>query len=109
MTAKSASFTYAIIGNSTGAVGCIEAIREQDRSGSIAVISTEPHHVYGRPVISYFLSGEAGPKSLKYRPDDFSTRINAVHGTAWMISTSRTASAHSWGAPSPVWTMLRTR
>lgn len=71
MTAKSASFTYAIVGNSTGAVGCIEAIREQDRSGSIAVISTEPHHVYGRPVISYFLSGEAGPKSLKYRPDDF--------------------------------------
>lgn len=64
-------FDYAIIGNSSGAVGCIEGIRETTAEGTIAVISNETHHVYGRPIISYWLSREAGEKSLKYRPDDF--------------------------------------
>ena len=49
-------FDYAIIGNSSGAVGCIEGIRETTQEGSIAVISNETHHVYGRPIISYWMT-----------------------------------------------------
>jgi NAD(P)H-nitrite reductase large subunit len=42
-----------IIGNSTAAVGCIEGIRTQDPKGEITVVSNEPYHTYGRPLISY--------------------------------------------------------
>ena len=48
---------YVIIGNGTAAVGAIEGIRSADKVGPITVISTEPYHVYGRPLISYMLLG----------------------------------------------------
>ena len=48
-------FEYLIIGNSAAAAGCIEGIRENDKKGSIAVISDEKYHIYSRPLISYKL------------------------------------------------------
>ncbi len=78
MSTTARSFKYAIIGNSTGAVGCIEAIRERTSEGSIAVVSSESHHVYGRPVISYWLSREASDKALEYRSRDFYEKNNAT-------------------------------
>ena len=48
---------YVIIGNGTAAAGCIEGIRSVDPDGEISVISAEPHHVYSRPLISYYLEG----------------------------------------------------
>ncbi|MGI6005395.1 MAG: NAD(P)/FAD-dependent oxidoreductase [Christensenellales bacterium] len=62
---------YVIIGNSTAAVACIEAIRQKDEKGSITVISSEPHHVYSRPLISYLLLGKTDRQKMKYRPDGF--------------------------------------
>ncbi len=62
---------YVIIGNSTAAVGCIEGIRKVDTKGKITVISDEPHHTYGRPLISYMLLGKTDEEHMKYRPDDF--------------------------------------
>ena len=63
---------YVIIGNGTAAVGAIEGIRSADKVGPITVISTEPYHVYGRPLISYMLLGKTTEeKMLRYRPDDF--------------------------------------
>ena len=63
---------YVIIGNGTAAVGAIEGIRSADKVGPITVISTEPYHVYGRPLISYMLLGKTTEeKMLQYRPDDF--------------------------------------
>ena len=63
---------YVIIGNGTAAVGVIEGIRSADKVGPITVISTEPYHVYGRPLISYMLLGKTTEeKMLQYRPDDF--------------------------------------
>ena len=63
---------YVIIGNGTAAVGTIEGIRAVDREGSITVISEEPYHVYGRPLISYLLLGKTTEeKMLQYRPADF--------------------------------------
>lgn len=63
---------YVIIGNGTAAVGTIEGIRAADPTGPITVISDEPYHVYGRPLISYMLLGKTTEeKMLQYRPADF--------------------------------------
>ncbi|MGM9682205.1 MAG: NAD(P)/FAD-dependent oxidoreductase [Eubacteriales bacterium] len=62
---------YVVIGNSTAAVGCIEGIRSVDREGTITLLSSEKHHTYGRPLISYMLEGKTDPEHMKYRPDSF--------------------------------------
>ena len=63
---------YVIIGSGTAAVGTIEGIRAVDPEGPITVISEEPYHVYGRPLISYMLLGKTTEdKMLQYRPTDF--------------------------------------
>lgn len=65
------SLKYVLIGNSAAAIGCIEGIRSTDLQGEITVISDEPHHTYGRPLISYLLEGKTDEQRMKYRPDDF--------------------------------------
>lgn len=62
---------YVIIGNSTAAVNCVEAIRSVDREGKITVISDEKHFTYGRPLISYYLYGKTDLQRMKYRKDDW--------------------------------------
>ncbi|MGM9680229.1 MAG: NAD(P)/FAD-dependent oxidoreductase [Eubacteriales bacterium] len=62
---------YVIIGNSHAAVGAIEGIRSVDQTGEIVVISKEPHPVYGRPLISYYLCGKTTLEKMAYRPADF--------------------------------------
>lgn len=62
---------YLIIGNGTAAVGCIEGIRSMDKTGEILVVSEENHHVYGRPLISYYLEGRTTLDKMLYRPKDF--------------------------------------
>ncbi len=62
---------YVIIGNGVAAVGCIEGIRSVDKSGEITVISAEDHHVYSRPLISYYLEGKTDLQKMKYRGDGF--------------------------------------
>jgi len=62
---------YVIIGNSTAAVGCIEGIRSVDNKGEIAVISSEQHHTYSRPLISYLLQGKTDLERMKYRDNNF--------------------------------------
>ena len=62
---------YVIIGNGTAAVGCIEGIRSIDKTGEITIISEENHHVYSRPLISYYLENKTDLERLKYRGDSF--------------------------------------
>ncbi|MBR4761409.1 MAG: NAD(P)/FAD-dependent oxidoreductase [Clostridia bacterium] len=62
---------YIIIGNGTAAIGCIEGIRSLDKTGEITVISEENHHVYSRPLISYYLENKTDLEHMKYRGDDF--------------------------------------
>lgn len=62
---------YVIIGNAAAAVGCIEGIRQIDKTGPITVISKENHHTYSRPLISYLLYGKTDEQRMKYRPDSF--------------------------------------
>lgn len=62
---------YVIIGNSAAAVGCIEAIRKQDRTGRVTVVSSESYHTYSRPLISYLLYGKTTEEKMKYRSNSF--------------------------------------
>ena len=64
-------FDYLMIGNSTAAVGAIEAIRSIDASASIGVVSAETEHTYSRPLITYFLCGKVTEDNVYYRPADF--------------------------------------
>ncbi|MGN0479138.1 MAG: NAD(P)/FAD-dependent oxidoreductase [Hominenteromicrobium sp.] len=73
---------YVIIGNSTAAIGCVEGIRSVDADGEIVLISSEKHHTYSRPLISYLLEGKTDEQRMKYRPDSFYTdnRVTAKLG-----------------------------
>ncbi|MCW3489670.1 NAD(P)/FAD-dependent oxidoreductase [Dethiobacter alkaliphilus] len=62
---------HVIIGNSTAAVGAVEGIRKSDQDSSITVISSEPHHTYSRPLISYYLAGKVDSAGMAYRPPGF--------------------------------------
>ena len=62
---------YVIIGNGVAAAGCIEGIRSIDTDGSITVISAEPHPVYCRPLISYYLEGRTDTERMLYRSGSF--------------------------------------
>ena len=62
---------YVIIGNSAAAVGGVEGIRSVDPEGEITLVSSESHHTYSRPLISYLLWGKTDEQRMKYRPDDF--------------------------------------
>lgn len=68
--------SYAIIGNSTAAIGAIESIRKYDKTTPITLISDEPWHTYSRPLISYYLGGKVKEENMIYRPLDFYTKNN---------------------------------
>ncbi|MCD8372324.1 MAG: FAD-dependent oxidoreductase [Clostridia bacterium] len=78
---------YVIIGNSTAAVACIEGIRGIDTQGEITVISAEKHAAYGRPLISYYLSGRIKRENMNYRPADF----YAKNGVDLMLGKTATS------------------
>ena len=62
---------YVIIGNSAAGIGAVEGIRQVDKTGEITVITSESHHTYSRPLISYLLLGKVTEESMKYRDDGF--------------------------------------
>jgi len=62
---------YLIIGNSAAGVNAATAIRDNDETGSVKVISCEEFNSYGRPLISYYLSGKVKPENIYYRSEDF--------------------------------------
>ena len=69
---------YLIIGNGIAAAGCIEGIRSADPDGAITVVSKEPHEVYCRPLISYYLEGKTKLENLPYRSADFYGSMGAA-------------------------------
>jgi NAD(P)H-nitrite reductase large subunit len=74
---------YLIIGNSAGATGAMEGIREHDKDSIITIVSREPEHVYSKPLISYLLAGKVDESRMYYRPPDFyeNNNIKAILGT----------------------------
>ncbi|MTI83840.1 MAG: NAD(P)/FAD-dependent oxidoreductase [Firmicutes bacterium] len=82
-------FNYLIIGNSAGAVGCIEGLRTVDKNGTIAVVSEESHHVYSRALIPYYLDGKVNKENMHYRPQDFYQRAGVT-----LFSGQRASEVH---------------
>jgi NAD(P)H-nitrite reductase large subunit len=68
---------YTIIGACAAGIGAVEAIREVDPTGEIAVISEEACSHYSRPMISDFVSGKADVEKMKTRDDHFWQTHNA--------------------------------
>lgn len=75
MSAK--HYDYLILGNSTAATAAIEAIRQVDATGSLAVVSDQTSHVYSSPLITYVLAGKVPEDRLYTRARDFYQRMNA--------------------------------
>ena len=69
---------YLIIGNGIAAAGCIEGIRSVDPDGAVTVVSKEPHGVYCRPLISYYLEGKTKLENMPYRSADFYSSMGAA-------------------------------
>ena len=67
---------YLIIGNSAGAIGAVEAIREVDEVGAITVISDEQYPAYSRPLISNYLAEGYPLERMLFRPADFYQKNN---------------------------------
>ncbi|MDR1511637.1 MAG: FAD-dependent oxidoreductase [Endomicrobium sp.] len=62
---------YLIIGNGAAGVNAAVAIRANDKTSSIKIISDEEFNFYGRPLISYYLSGQVKPENIYYRNEEF--------------------------------------
>ncbi len=64
-------YKHVIIGGSAATVGAVEAIREIDTSGTIAVVSNESLLAYSRPMIGEYLAGEASSDRIMFRTAEF--------------------------------------
>ena len=67
---------YLIIGGSAGGIGAVEAIRELDPTGELALISEEVFPQYSRPMISEYVSQEASLATMNYRSEQFWKKHN---------------------------------
>jgi NAD(P)H-nitrite reductase large subunit len=78
-----ASYDYAIVGNSAAAINAVDAIREHDPEGTIALFSEEKYRCYSRPLISYLVAGEIDNTGMYYRPANYyrSMRVEFHKGT----------------------------
>lgn len=72
--AKLEEVRYLIIGNSAGGIGAAEAIRKVERSGSMAIVSSEPYPAYSRPLIAEYLSDRRPLEKMLFRPPSFYER-----------------------------------
>ncbi|MDR2709149.1 MAG: FAD-dependent oxidoreductase [Elusimicrobiota bacterium] len=60
-----------IIGNGAAGINAAAAIREKNKHAGITIISDEGIEVYGRPLISYYLSGKVSYEQIFYKGKDF--------------------------------------
>lgn len=69
---------YVIVGASAAGLAAARAIRETDSAAEVAVLSEETDPPYCRPLISYWLAGEATEELLPLRvPDGVEVRLSA--------------------------------
>ena len=73
---------YVIVGASAAGIGAVEAIREVDPKGTIAIISDEQCPQYSRPMISDLVSGKADFGKMMCREHEFWTKnhVQALTG-----------------------------
>ncbi len=71
-------YKYLIIGNSAGAIGAVEGIREIDKENPIAIISDEKYQAYSRPLITHYLFEEDFEDKMFIRPHSFYSENNVT-------------------------------
>jgi len=81
---------YLIIGGSMAGISAVRAIRENDPSADITVISGEKTGPYYRPVIPYLIAGRKSERDILY-PDDPLKGMNVYSklGTAIGVETKK--------------------
>ncbi len=67
---------YLIIGSSHAALEAAAAIRMQDETGTITLISRDPQRPYSPTVLPYVISGQSDPEQIRLRDDDYFARHN---------------------------------
>ncbi|MDR1401029.1 MAG: FAD-dependent oxidoreductase [Endomicrobium sp.] len=67
---------YLIIGNSAAGVNAAVAIRTNDKTGDVKIISCEEFNSYGRPLISYYLNGKVKSENIYCHDEDFYRSMN---------------------------------
>jgi len=68
---------YVLIGSGAAGIATAEAIRSQDPSGEILMVSEDPFGYYSRPGLAFLLTGELPEKLLyPFREEDFKKRLN---------------------------------
>lgn len=72
------SYDYLILGNSTAGIAAMEAIREEDAQGSMAIVSDQIAHCYCSPLITYVLCGKVPEERLNYRPRDIYRQLDVT-------------------------------
>lgn len=58
---------YVLVGSGIAALAAAESIRSLDSTGSITLVSEEPHNFYSRPGLAYLLRKDIGEKQLFIR------------------------------------------
>lgn len=77
---------YVLIGSGVAGIAAVEAIRSIDSSGSITMLSNDPHGYYSRPGLAYYLTGELHDAALYPRSQKdfaglkFETQLVLVQG-----------------------------
>jgi len=78
---------YVIIGSGVAGYAACEAIRSQDTTGGIFLLSDDPHGYYSRPGLAYYLTGEMDAKGLfpRTKNDWLSLKLHYIQGRATRI------------------------
>ena len=78
---------YVIIGAGAAGIAAAEAIRSQDSSGKILLLSEEAHGYYSRPGLAFYLTGELPESQLfPFSSRDFSRLgVQPLHARAMRI------------------------
>ena len=73
---------YVILGNGAAGLSAAKAIREQDRTGSVLMISNEPYSTYNRPMLTKSLMSELTPQQIEVEKESWyeENRIYQVLG-----------------------------
>ena len=64
-------FKYVLLGNSAAAIAAAEAIRANDKKGTIAIVSAEDSYAYSPALTTYYISGNIAAERVFYRKKDF--------------------------------------
>lgn len=71
---------YVIVGASAAGLATAEAIRQNDKSGEITILTEEAYMPYSRPSISYYLKGKVKESDMVLRKNSFykANNINVI-------------------------------